>query len=536
MKHSFSEFTNKYYNIAYKSEVTMNIFKRLKEIVTNRKILAEQEKQLSQLELKQKELTDSISKKTKQLEKKDELIQIIKDLVNEENSSERDSIIAKAKEESQELISKAKSESESLKESTNTELSEILNSVNKYTLENTQLTNEHIKLQKEVKRYINQARKYKVQVTGLKNFNERFPYTIDYAGVNSIVEDLNNELGEETVLGTIIRLQLHSDNSKELRKLSNATKKEITKLLTDYEKRYTTKANRTIYNLMIIGLQAEMQTLLFKLTYEKLDETKKNVKDIMTKYLTISAEGNKSILPTITKFISEIEPLYLELVDIEYRYYVYRQKEKEEQQAIKEQMKQEIEERKVLEYERKKLNQEESKFITEMQRNKQLLESEVDDIKIVQLKTRLAELEDQLLSIEDKKEEIASLALGKAGYVYIISNLGSFGNNTFKIGMTRRMVPQQRIDELGSASVPFRFDVHALIFSNDAVGLEGELHKRLSDKRINKINYRKEFFRTNIENLEQLVENIDPTAEFNKTMYAEEYSQTMALEENLKHL
>lgn len=256
----------------------------------------------------------------------------------------------------------------------------------------------------------------------------------------------------------------------------------------------------------------------------------------MTKYLTISAEGNKSILPTITKFISEIEPLYLELVDIEYRYYVYRQKEKEEQQAIKEQMKQEIEERKVLEYERKKLNQEESKFITEMQRNKQLLESEVDDIKIVQLKTRLAELEDQLLSIEDKKEEIASLALGKAGYVYIISNLGSFGNNTFKIGMTRRMVPQQRIDELGSASVPFRFDVHALIFSNDAVGLEGELHKRLSDKRINKINYRKEFFRTNIENLEQLVENIDPTAEFNKTMYAEEYSQTMALEENLKHL
>ena len=338
---------------------------------------------------------------------------------------------------------------------------------------------------------MSQARKFKSQLVGLKNFDKRFPHTINTDGINSIMDELGAELDEESLIGTIIRLHLHSDNSKELKKLSNATKKEIKSLLESYEKRYTTKANKTIYNLMIIGLQSEMQILLYKLTYEKLSDTRQSVKDIMTKYLIIAAEGNKSILSTITKFISEIEPLYLELVDIEYRYYIYRQREKEEQKAIKEQMKQEAEEKKILEIERKKLEQEENKYKTEIERNSELLKLETDDLKIKQLKERLIELEEQLDSVENQKEEITRLALGKAGYVYIISNMGSFGENTFKIGMTRRMEPQQRVDELGSASVPFRFDVHALIFSDDAVGLENELHKKLSNQRINKVNLQK---------------------------------------------
>src|SRR5699024_5134285 len=100
-----------------------------------------------------------------------------------------------------------------------------------------------------------------------------------------------------------------------------------------------------------------------------------------------------------------------------------------------------------------------------MERNEELLKTESDDVKILQLKQRLQELQNQLEEVELKKEEVTSLSMGKAGYVYIISNLGSFGNNTFKIGMTRRLEPQHRVDELGSASVPFKFDVHALIFS-----------------------------------------------------------------------
>ena len=131
--------------------------------------------------------------------------------------------------------------------------------------------------------------------------------------------------------------------------------------------------------------------------------------------------------------------------------------------------------------------------------------------------------------VEEQKEEIIKLQNGKAGYVYVISNLGSFGENRFKIGMTRRMDPMDRINELGSASVPFKFDVHSFIFSDDAVGLEHSLHERLNEKRTNKINLRKEFFDLSIDELETLVQELDPTAEFNKTMLAIEYRKTLEM-------
>ena len=160
-----------------------------------------------------------------------------------------------------------------------------------------------------------------------------------------------------------------------------------------------------------------------------------------------------------------------------------------------------------------------------------MLKSETDDTKLEQLKARITELEQQMAELENQKESIATLSNGKAGYVYIISNKGSFGDDVFKIGMTRRLEPQDRIDELGSASVPFKFDVHAFIFSDDAVGLEYTLHQRLTNNRVNKVNYRKEFFRIPINDIEELVEELDPTADFTKTMLALEYNQTLALEQ-----
>ena len=137
-----------------------------------------------------------------------------------------------------------------------------------------------------------------------------------------------------------------------------------------------------------------------------------------------------------------------------------------------------------------------------------------------------------LIPVVVKKEEITNLQNGKAGNVYIISNLGSFGKDVFKIGMTRRLDPQDRVNELGSASVPFKFDVHSFIFSEDAVGLEKKLHDTLNDKRLNKVNLRKEFFKVDISELEELVSTIDPTAEFNTTMLAEEFHQSEELRNN----
>lgn len=150
------------------------------------------------------------------------------------------------------------------------------------------------------------------------------------------------------------------------------------------------------------------------------------------------------------------------------------------------------------------------------------------DTEVEMLKSRILELQSQLSDVIIKKEEISNLANGRAGNVYIISNLGSFGDDVFKIGMTRRLDPQDRVNELGSASVPFKFDVHSFIFSDDAVGLENKLHTILNDKRVNKVNLRKEFFKIPIDDLEKLVYEIEPTAEFNKTMLAEEYRQSLS--------
>lgn len=121
---------------------------------------------------------------------------------------------------------------------------------------------------------------------------------------------------------------------------------------------------------------------------------------------------------------------------------------------------------------------------------------------------------------------------GKAGTVYIISNLGSFGEDVFKVGMTRRLEPMDRINELGNASVPFRFDVHSFIFSDDAVAMEAKMHEILNSRRVNKVNLRKEFFKVTIDELEQIVNEIDPTAEFNKTMVATEFRQSLSTDEN----
>ena len=284
---------------------------------------------------------------------------------------------------------------------------------------------------------------------------------------------------------------------------------------------------------MVIALRAELQNILYNLKYEKLEKSIDDIHSVTAKYLKIAGEGNQSIAGTLTKFIGEIEYLFTNAVKIEYNYYVKREQARQEQMALREQMRQEAEERKALELERKRVEKEESKYITEIEKAKSSLEQASSTEEIDKLKTKILELQQQLSGVAVKKEEIANLQNGKAGNVYIISNLGSFGKDVFKIGMTRRLDPQDRVNELGSASVPFKFDVHSFIFSQDAVGLEKKMHDMLNDRRLNKVNLRKEFFKVSLDELEQLVSSIDPTAEFNKTMLAEEFRQSSELDKPL---
>ena len=213
--------------------------------------------------------------------------------------------------------------------------------------------------------------------------------------------------------------------------------------------------------------------------------------------------------------------LKLEELDLAFVYAELKEEEKEEQRRIREQMREEAKRQAELEEKRKTINKEQQHYENELKR---ALERNKDAELIKKLRERIAELENSKKDV-DKLE-----ATVKAGYVYIISNEGSFGENCYKIGTTRRLNPLDRVDELGNASVPFKFDVHALIFSEDCFELESKLHKIFDSKRVNKVNKRKEFFNVTLDEIVEVVNNqLGLNVEFTLEAIAREYRESKAM-------
>jgi hypothetical protein len=407
-------------------------------------------------------------------------------------------------------------------------MDQIANQINDKKKELEGLLAEQEKSQKTITTNANKLLKAQTLFKSVQYSVERYFYSKE-APREILSETLSDEI--EELLSTTVKLKLNLMDIRELKKRYNQNYKVIKELLVKYQSRYTAKANMSIYRLMVIALEAELQNVLYNLKYSKLDKAIKDIKTMTAKYQKIATDGNQNIASTITKFIGEIEYLFIEAIKIEYEYYIQKERIKEEQRAVREQMRREAAERKQLEEERKKIEAEEEKYKNEIALiQSQLIEAK-DQSLIKQLEERIAKMQSQLTEVEKKKDDIVKMEHGQAGHIYIISNLGSFGENVFKIGMTRRLDPQERIDELGDASVPFRFDVHSTIFSNNAPELETQLHKRLHNSRVNKINLRKEFFKTTIDELENLVYSLEPSAQFNRTMLAEQYYQSMAVNE-----
>ena len=155
--------------------------------------------------------------------------------------------------------------------------------------------------------------------------------------------------------------------------------------------------------------------------------------------------------------------------------------------------------------------------------------------KLDEMNAEIEKLQSELNIAHSKNERAMSMAQQtKSGYVYIISNIGSFGENVAKIGMTRRLDPMDRVKELGDASVPFTFDVHALIYSDNAPALESQLHKLFDEQRLNKVNYRKEFFKVDLDELENKILDICNNAKFIKDVEATEYNETLKILNKIK--
>lgn len=208
-----------------------------------------------------------------------------------------------------------------------------------------------------------------------------------------------------------------------------------------------------------------------------------------------------------------------------------RVQEREEQRQIRERMREEEKARKEFERAIKEAAKEEDTLRKAMEKVQKEVERASEEQRAA-FEAQLADLQRKLEEAEAKNQRALSMAQQtKSGHVYVISNVGSFGENVYKIGMTRRLEPLDRVRELGDASVPFEFDVHALIHSEDAPGLERELQKRFIQLQVNKVNPRKEFFRVALRQIREIVETRGLQVSWTMAAEAREYRETLAIEQ-----
>jgi hypothetical protein len=228
---------------------------------------------------------------------------------------------------------------------------------------------------------------------------------------------------------------------------------------------------------------------------------------------------------------NEYKKLKFDELYLAYEYQQKKEQEKEEAKRAREELREQQKLEREIKEAREKIIKERKHFSAAIKELEQKLKKATDENERLLMEKNLAENKERLAEL-DKEEKIIDYREqnAKAGYVYIISNVGAFGEGVYKIGMTRRLEPMERIDELGGASVPFDFDVHALIFSDNAPELEAKLHEHFYDARINKINDRKEFFKADINEIEKVLkENYKKVVDVVKEAPAEQYRESLLM-------
>ena len=278
--------------------------------------------------------------------------------------------------------------------------------------------------------------------------------------------------------------------------------------------------------LTLRAFNGECESLIAKVKWNNVNQMKERIKK---SFETINKIGESQ---TVT-IQSEYLDLKIKELTLEYEFQLKRQKEKEELRAAQEELREEEKARREFEQAQKEAEKEEANYEKALEKARKEIGLATGD-KHDKLQAQIEKLEQELKEAHERKERAMSMAQQtKRGHVYIISNIGSFGEQVYKIGMTRRLEPVDRIKELGDASVPFQFDIHAMIYSEDAPTLENALHKAFANKKVNMLNYRKEFFKVTLDEIEQKAKEIGLETEFTRLPEAMEYRETLAILEKL---
>ena len=284
------------------------------------------------------------------------------------------------------------------------------------------------------------------------------------------------------------------------------------------------KMTKHYSKLMLRAFNGECDAAIAKVRWNNID----NMEARIGKAFEAINKLGSTLQITVTKeyFDLKLQELQLEF-ELEEKLY----QEKEEQRKIREQMREEEKVQREIEKARQEAEEEEERNEEALQKAKAEIEKAKGQ-ELERLTEKIKMLEENLQKAHELKERAISRAqLTKAGHVYIISNIGSFGGTVYKIGMTRRLEPMDRIDELGDASVPFDFDVHGMIYSENEPELENIIHNKLESKRVNLVNRRAEFFDTSIDELEAIVNDLKLNLQLTKLAEAKEYRETLSLRE-----
>ncbi|HEX4860052.1 MAG TPA: DUF4041 domain-containing protein [Rhizomicrobium sp.] len=274
--------------------------------------------------------------------------------------------------------------------------------------------------------------------------------------------------------------------------------------------------------LMLRGFNGECDAAIAKVAWNNVNGMIERIRKSLESFNTLGVVMNISLTP-------EYMNLRLEELRCAYELEEKRHAEQEEQRRIRAQMREEEKAQHEIELAKKKAEEDEARY-TRALAEAQVRVAHVSGAELDKLNGKIGELQRQLVEAQQNKARAVSRAqMTKSGHLYIVSNIGSFGEGVYKIGMTRRLDPLERVQELNDASVPFGFDVHGMIFADDVPALEHAIHQHFQSSQINRVNSRKEFFRLSLDELGAFAKSRNLTLELTMLAEAKEYRQTMAL-------
>lgn len=386
---------------------------------------------------------------------------------------------------------------------------------------------------KESQRIVENAEKRAENIGGdaYRSLREADRIADTIKAMKNVIQGYGNEyiIPTYTVLDDLEKEYSHKDAGIELKKLRQNNKKLITERKAAECDYVDPERRKTAIDFVLDAYTGKVDSILSGVKKDNYGILLQKINDA---FVLVNFNGKAFRNARITREFHEakIEELRLAVILQE-----LKAQELEEQREIREQIREEERARREFEKAIREAEKEEQTLKKLIEKAQSQVAKANEEQKLL-FEEKLRELEEKLVQAEEKNQRAISMAQQtKRGNVYIISNIGSFGEDVFKIGMTRRLEPLDRVKELGDASVPFEFDVHAMIYSDDAPALERQLHRKFLTAQLNKINPRKEFFRLSLNELKSFVDEIGIETKWTLKAEARQYRETLKLEEEMKN-